>query len=160
MKNFFSKINLASYSGIGTILVVFGISLFWLYNSNQYYLKDVNLLYFSFAIYLASFIRVTQKDRKTAATEIAVLLSLQLASAFVLMLNFPIEFLSILTIIWISLIPYYLSLRLSVITLLIVVTLWFSLYAYAWQQQTIFSALLYGTFHFFAILMTYNLKQA
>lgn len=84
------------------------------------------------------------------------LLLLQLVSAFGLMLLLPskyFDYLAILTIIWVSLLPSVMSNRRAVLLAILVVVLWFSLIAKLEQRQMWISALLYGSFHLFAVMV-------
>jgi len=51
--------------------------------------------------------------------------------------------------------PHYLSIKKSIVVMILMLIAWFSLYSWHWQNgNVIFTALLYSSFHFFAILMT------
>ncbi len=160
MMRILNKIRVTDVAGIGTLAIIIGISVYWVSLSSEIYQEKQHLLYTAFAAYLVCFILVTREKMLLSLPNTYVALVIQLFSAFWIMANFPIEFLPILTIIWISIIPHYFSLRFSIITMLLVIALWFGLYQYIWQKRMFFSAMLYGTFHFFAILMTHQTKQA
>ena len=155
-----NKIQLTDIAGIGTILVVFSMSIYLLTQRRVAYADNLIPLYVGFFVYLASFIVVTRVTKWLSQNKTYFVITLQLVSAFFLMWNYPIEFLPILTVIWVSILPFYLSLRTSFAIMLVVVTCWFSLYGYLWDQSAMFSGLLYGTFHAFSILMTYHVKEA
>ncbi len=160
MTLFEKKNRLNDIAGIGTILIIFAMSLYALKRASGAYDDNLAMLYLGFAVYLACFVVTTRTNRLVSEFMLHALLMLQLLSTFFIMWHYPIEFLPILTIIWASILPFYFNLRISIIVMLLVVACWFSLYQYLWHVQMIFSALLYSTFHFFAILMTHHAREA
>jgi len=160
MKKLINKISLSDIAGIGTLFVIFVMSLYWVENSSEIYKSKLPILYISFLIYLICFILVAREELLLSLNNIILFTVIQLLCAFVLMFNFRIEFLPILTIIWISIIPHYFSLRATIIILLVVLVTWFALFSYIWQQKVFFDAMIYGCFHFFAVLMSYHAIEA
>jgi len=154
------KISLSDIAGIGTTVIVFVISLYWVSHSSETFKDKLPILYLSFLIYLVCFILVTRDELILSLNKTLLLIGIQLLSSFVLMINFQIEFLPILTIIWISIIPHYFSLRTTIVILFLVLIVWFSLFSYIWHQKVLFDALLYGCFHFFSVLMSYHAIEA
>ena len=81
---------------------------------------------------------------------------LQLGCAFALIWLLPVryfDFLSILTVIWVAMLPFVVPTAAAMLLSVLVVAAWFSLIA--WQSGTSvwISALLYGSFHIFAVLV-------
>ncbi len=160
MKPFEENNRMSDIAGIGTIGIVFAISLWQITSYDTVYSENISIFYVSFLTYFTSFILNTRSSKLFSEAFGYLFLSLQVIAAFVIMINYPIDYLPILTIIWASILPYFFSLRSSIIITFLVIIIWFSLYQYLWNQQMFFSGLLYGTFHFFAILMTYHARQA
>ena len=160
MTGFFKKITLWDIAGIGTILIVFIISQHWVLHSSEVYIAKLPILYIGFLGYLFCFYLVTRVELLFQLNIVLSLLVLQLLCAFFLMINFPIGFLPILTIIWVSIIPYYFPFRFSITIMTLIIIIWFTLYSYIWEAQIFLEALLYGTFHFFAILTSYHTIEA
>ena len=154
------KNRMSDIAGIGTIIIVFAISYWQITSYDTYYSEQPSIFYLGFITYTSCFILNTRSRRLFSETTAYILLAVQLIAAFMIMANYPIDYLPILTIIWASLLPFFFSLRNAVLITLMVVIVWFGLYQFLWNQQMIFSGLLYGTFHFFAILMTYHARQA
>jgi len=148
-------------AGIGTWAAVSGISLFWLINAPQKYSENILIVVLLFALYLISFILATRNPPvfKENSTKLLIF-GIQLISAYCIVWYLPLPYLSILTIIWVSILPHYFSLGTSIAIAFIVVTTWFSFYGIHWQQNTLFEGVLFGTFHFFAISVTHNAKKA
>jgi len=151
-----SKYPLATYAGAITWALVFGITLYLL---QQLPLAPpwmaINGL---FILYGAAFITLTMDDGPCSLTSRSgkVLLIVQLLSALSLMLILParhFDYLTILTIIWVSMLPSVMSVARAMIVAVLLVILWFSLVAYLQQRNLWISALLYGAFHLFAVLM-------
>jgi len=156
------KISSTDIAGVGTIITIFGMSLYLLTQHRIQYANNLGPLYLGFLVYLSSFIIATREKKWFSQNKIYFVIALQLISAFFIMWNYPIEFLPILTIIWVSILPFYVSLRASFIAMTIVVICWFSLYGYLWGEgvSAAFSGILYGTFHVFSILMTHHAREA
>lgn len=149
------------FAGIGTWSMVFGISLYWLQHASDEYKNNSVFITLLFIVYLACFILITRKHSiQKSHRLIYSVLTVQLLSAFILLWFLPISFLPILTIIWVSILPHYFSVARSMLIMLAVVTGWFSLYAFRWQESMFLSALLYGSFHFFAVLMMHHVRVA
>lgn len=154
------NVKASDIAGIGTALLVMAIAIIWVNtNSNAQYKLHLPILYAGFAVYIASFILVSRNNRIPINGKYTLLV-IQLASAFTLLYFFPIEFFPILTIIWVSILPHYFSFSRSMMIMLAVVTAWFSLDYLLWHKRVIYSALLYGAFHFFAMLMAVHTRRA
>jgi len=86
----------------------------------------------------------------------AVFLLLQLVVAFSLLWLLPgryFEFLSILTIIWAAMLPFVMRTSLAMLLTIAVVSAWYSVVAWQSGDSVWISALLYGSFHLFAVLV-------
>lgn len=90
-----------------------------------------------------------------------VALWLQLASAFAAALYLPVDFMPIYTIIWLAIATSYYSLRLCWWLLAAVMLGWYLIMRFVWQDDAAgISAVLYGTFHVFAMLSASNAHKA
>lgn len=147
---------LATFAGVMTWAIVFAITLYILQmlpSPQPYWLVSV-----LFMLYGAAFITLTLDIGPAKLQEPAgkLLLILQLVCAFGLLLLLPskyFDYLAILTIIWVSLLPSIMSNQRAVLVAILVVILWFSLAAQLEQRQMWISALLYGCFHLFAVMV-------
>jgi two-component system, NarL family, sensor histidine kinase DesK len=155
------QLKMTDLAGIGTWAMVYGLSLYWLIQTANGYHSDILLVSLLFMVYLTCLILVTRERPVLAkqSTIISVLL-IQLASAFALMWLLPLSFLPILTIIWASILPHLISIGRTVIITFLTIVLWFGIYKLRWQQEVFFSAMLYASFHMFAILMMHHAKAA
>lgn len=84
------------------------------------------------------------------------LLWLPLLCAFALLMLLPsrqFDYLSILSIIWVCLLPHIMSQRRALLLTAVVVVTWFSIQAWLEQRSLWITASLYGTFHLFAVIM-------
>ena len=153
-------LNLLEIAAYATWAVILGISL-WILKDAPEELRDKTVIIVSlFVVYLLCFIAIVREGFVTNQTIQMVLLALQLLFAFALMLTFPVHYLPILTIIWISMLPYFTSLRNTLLMLVVVIVTWNIAYEMRWHESIFISSLLYATFHFFAVLMIYQTKNA
>ncbi|WP_416306175.1 sensor histidine kinase [Neptunicella sp. SCSIO 80796] len=120
------------------------------------------LLIAGFMVYLASFLYATRgPGRWVWRPAQIVALILMVAVIFGLVSLVPLLFLTILLIIWVSVLPFYMSVLKSLGVMLVAITVFFSFYVWRWQTGPLWiTALLYGTFHLFAILMTFQARRA
>ena len=66
-----------------------------------------------------------------------------------------------LTIIWVAILVHFVSLKVCMIVTLLVLISWFGLHAWKWEMQNMWlTAALYGSFHFFSILMAHQTQEA
>lgn len=79
---------------------------------------------------------------------------LQLLSALALNWLLPLDYLAILSIIWVSVLPYLVSMRTSVIITVALMALWYGVDSVLEQRSLWITGLLFCSFHFFAIMMT------
>ncbi len=159
----FKKISFSfsDIAGITTWLVIFASSLLWPNKISHELEPSRYLISVFFIVYFICFILVTRKPPLINNLKIIyTLLIVQLCMAFTLLWQLPVPFLPILTVIWVSILPYLFSLLKSIIMALLVVICWFTLHHFLWQSQVIYSALLYASFHLFAILTMHNSKTA
>lgn len=152
---------LATLAGILTWLLVSGITLMLLLRlpAPQPLLPASLLL----LVYGMSFILLTQEQHPLGlgGRYGRWLLPLPLLCAFALQWLLPtaiFDYLAILTIIWVCLLPHLMSQRLALLLTLGVVVLWFGLQAYLEQRSLWITAALYGSFHLFAVLMQAAIK--
>ncbi len=88
-------------------------------------------------------------------------LAIQWLSAMLLAWLMPMSFLPILTVVWISMVGGTYSLATTRWLLLGTLLAWYGVIRVGWQEDgAIFTVLLYGTFHLFALLSTRNAQLA
>ncbi len=104
---------------------------------------------------------VTMGDRPAVDRVRRIALWLQLVSAFGVALFLPYSFLAIYTIVWIAMAASFYSLRTTMGLLAGLLLAWYLLLS-NWGSQTnaIFTVILYGTFHLFALLTARNAHEA
>jgi signal transduction histidine kinase len=115
-----------------------------------------------FVVYAVCFLWLTSGNLRPQMSLLSAgLLITQLLCAFLLMWLIPLEFLPILTIIWAAVIPFYSSLTVSALLTLLVLVVWFTIYGMRWSDDDlVLSALLYGTFHLFALFANHQTRVA
>ncbi len=75
--------------------------------------------------------------------------------------RFPVSFLPIYSIMWISLIPFFFSTRIGLIVLGLTVTGWYLINKFGWDyRDALMSTLLFGTFHLFAMFSSLTARRA
>ena len=92
----------------------------------------------------------------------AVVASLvQLGSALYLGWWLEFDFLPIYTIVWIAIAAFIFTPRQSGVLFFVVMAAWYVIMRFGWQNDgAIFSVLLYGTFHMFALFTAWNMQSA
>jgi len=154
------NLNLEMLAGVGTWAAVFGISLYVLFKSPDIRI-NADMVVLGFIGYLLCFLTSDDGKFTGAQRKIGYLIyAAQLFFAFLILWYLPLDFLPILTIIWVANLPRFFSARQSILIMLLVVISWFSVYAIHWNRDVFFQGILYSTFHFFAILMTLQTKKA
>lgn len=103
----------------------------------------------------ACFYCVTRSDERFGALSRFELICYILQLVFALALNWilPFDYLAILSIIWVSVLPYLLPMRTAVFITVAVLGLWYGVDSYIEQRSMWITALLFSSFHFFALLM-------
>ncbi|NRQ42803.1 sensor histidine kinase [Rheinheimera sp. YQF-2] len=157
-----NKLPLSSLAGVLTWALVFIITLSLLPPTTemQHWLGVISL----FLLYGAAFIALTFDYFRCPPHSPAgkSLLVLQLVAALALLVLLPqshFEYLAILTIIWAAVLPFALSQRNAIALTLVVVILWFSIASYQKHHSLWITALLYGAFHLFAVLVQSTAKS-
>ncbi len=150
------KYPLATFAGVMTWAIVFAITLYILQLLTPP--QPFGLVSVLFILYGAAFITLTLDIGPVKLQEPAgkLLLFLQLVCAFGLLLLLPskyFDYLAILTIIWVSILPSLMSIRHAILVAILVVILWFSIAAQLEQRPMWITALLYGCFHLFAVMV-------
>lgn len=167
-KRFIHKLDIDSkdLAAIGTWAIVFVITLYILQQSSADTKEKFGIIVTSYLLYIMCFFGATRTKKLSLAfiTPIAlryVFLALQLACAFVIMLMIPMDFTPILTIIWAGMLIHFFSFRASILIIIAVVSVWFTIYGMHWDKNyVLFSGLLYGSFHIFAIVTTNQALKA
>lgn len=156
------KISTSDVAAIGTWLVVFSMAMYLLPYTDESIKKYSISIISLFIIYLVTFLLTTRENLWQDKRHLkSISYFLQLCSAFAIMILWPLEFLPILTIIWVAILPYFFSIKRSFLLMFTVITLWYLVHALLWgSKNLLMQALLYSTFHFFAIMMTVQNKQA
>lgn len=146
----------ATLAGLLTWLAVYGISFYILHKvtPGQRWLP-AHLLFIGYGILF--WLLTREQGRCTLAGRYGpVLLVLQLMTAFALLLYLPagyFHFLSVLSIIWVAMLPFVMSTGRAMLVVLAVVTLWYSLVAWQSDHSVWITALLNGCFSVFAVLV-------
>ncbi|MDF3123739.1 sensor histidine kinase [Rheinheimera sp. 1928-s] len=104
----------------------------------------------------AGFFMVTRSDERNGPLPRLAFIGyiLQLLSALVLNWMLPWDFLAILSIIWVSVLPYLVSMRTAVLITIALLGLWYGVDSTLEQRSMWITGLLFSSFHFFALLMT------
>lgn len=109
----------------------------------------------------ACFYWVTRSDERNGPLPPLVLCSylVQLLTALALNWMLPLGYLAILSIIWVSVLPYLVSMRTAVLITIAVLGLWYGVDSVLEQSSMWITGLLFSSFHFFALLMTYQARS-
>ncbi len=150
------KIDVASLAGLLTWLMVYGITLTILQKTASAH--GGMLLHMLFLGYGALFWLLTREQRPYGLRGRfgPWLLLLQLLLAFALqwlLRDRNFDFLAILTIIWAAMLPFVLRTGPAMLLTILVVALWHLLIAWQTGSSVWITALLYGSFHLFAVLV-------
>jgi len=155
------KFNNATYAALSGWIAVGFVSIYWAVAQElpTYTLLFVALL---LCLYITCFLFLTACEPQLSnSNRIGALFFIQLATAYVLMLMLPLTILSILTIIWAAVLPFYYQLRSTLILLSVVILTWFALYTYRWNDEGFFlSGVIFGSLHLFAIFMSFQAKES
>ncbi len=90
-----------------------------------------------------------------------IALLVQLVAALALGLMLPLDFLQIYTIIWIAVAAAVLPLRVCIGLFVMVVVAWYVIGEWVWEDtNALFQTLLFGTFHYFAMLSSVQARRA
>ncbi|TQV89250.1 sensor histidine kinase [Aliikangiella coralliicola] len=156
------SISLAEVAGIATWMVVFGITLYWLYNGGPQRQEKLGIVVTLFLIYLGCFLAITKDNLfPDKSPYYYLLLAVQLSASLLIIWYIPLEFLPILTIIWVAILPHFFKISTAIVIMILTIGAWSSIFAFHWQYSSaFFQSLLFSTFHFFAILMGYHTQQA
>ena len=151
-----TKFDFATLAGVLTWLLVYGISIFILQRVQPGHSQW--LVHLLFLLYGAVFILLTREQREFSLRGRLgpLLLMLQLLLAFALLWLLPgrnFEFLPILTVIWAAMLPFVLRTAVAVLIVIVVVALWFAIVAWQGGHSVWITALLYGSFHLFALMV-------
>lgn len=157
------KIDFATLAGVLTWLMVYGISFYILHKVQPGVEKW--LIHLLFLLYGGSFFALTREYSVFALTGRfgPALLTLQLAVSFMLLWLLPernFEFLAILTVIWAAMLPFVMRTALAMLLVVLVVACWHWLVAWQTGNSVWITALLYGSFHVFAVLVQSSSRDA
>ncbi|MEM1260799.1 MAG: sensor histidine kinase [Pseudomonadota bacterium] len=148
-------------AGIVTWLTISGLMLFFAIRSETY--QSLWWVALGLAVAYGAFgaMAVTAERRHDAGMLAIVGLTGSLATAFALGLVFPFSFLPIYTIIWIGVAAVFVPLRASYLLLIAIAVAWFVIDRWRWGDDWAFySALLYATFHLFALMSAKTTERA
>ena len=157
------KFDFATLAGVLTWLMVYGISFYILHKlqtgAHQW------LIHLLFLLYGGLFIALTREHSAFALGGRfgPVLLTLQLAVSFILLWLLPernFEFLPILTVIWAAMLPFVMRTASAMLLVVLVVACWHWLVAWQTGNTVWITALLYGSFHIFAVLVQSTSRDA
>lgn len=150
------KITIEEWSGVATWALVFFLTLSIMTN-NERLTPNIPIVSGFFIIYILGFLTITKNLLPDRPIYTYLTLIIQLICTYAVVWYVPANYLSILTIIWVAGLLHFVSFRTCVIIAIVVVTTWFGLLDYRWQMDGIWlSAALFGSFHFFAILMSHQ----
>ncbi|RUO63545.1 sensor histidine kinase [Pseudidiomarina insulisalsae] len=108
-----------------------------------------------FVVYIVAFAKATQEQSlKFEPTSRYLLLLLQLLCVYILFWLLPLNFLAILLTMWCAQLPYFFTIRNSVLIAALINVPHALIFQLHWQQQDAWlTSLLFWAFHLFAILM-------
>ncbi|MFT6732898.1 MAG: two-component system sensor histidine kinase DesK [Polaribacter sp.] len=152
------KISFNEWGAIITWLTVFVITLIAMNNSSWEVKLGLYQVIALFIIYLFCLTLVINESLEAQVRKLRTgLFILQLLCAFLINFYISFGFLPILTILWASILPHFVNVRTSFFITSLVVILWNLIDWILWENEgIIYSALLYYTFHIFAVSMTVN----
>lgn len=163
MKTFFKQFNfdMGDIAAVSTWASIYIITLV-LMSERAMAITDVSLVSLFFFVYLYCFMQLAHpKTADYSELFKRTLLVVMLAMTYLVALYLPAGYLSILTIIWVAVLVNFVSIRNCLIISALVVITWFMLFSWKWNMDSIwFSAVLYGSFHLFAILMAHQTQEA
>lgn len=156
-----ASFDVGDLAGLVTWAVVFGLCIVLmprLPESSQVPLYQYGPL---FLIYAVLFVVVTRSDSVWRLTPQlrGVGLTVMLLSSFAIGYLLTFDFLAILTIIWAALLAYFLPSIWATVITLVVVCLWFLMMSWRQDQALWIHAILYGTFHMFALFLASSNKR-
>jgi two-component system, NarL family, sensor histidine kinase DesK len=151
---------ISKYFNFGDLIViftwatVFGISVSLMPSASESVQQNQPYIFSLFIVYLVCFLLATRESDIGIVPQWLRWTSviIQLVSAFTLLFLLPLDFLPILTVIWAAVIAHYLKMSHAIIATIMVVIVWFSLYAHLYDRNPIYMALLYASFHGFALM--------
>lgn len=151
-----TKFDFAALAGVLTWLMVYGISIFILQRVKPG--QSQWLIHLLFLMYGGLFMVLTreQSDFGLRGRFGTRLLTLQLLVAFALLWLLParqFEFLAILIIIWAAMLPFVMRTTLAVLVVALVVASWYCIVTWQTGKTMWITALLYGSFNLFAVLV-------
>lgn len=136
-------------AGLLTWFLVFMLSL-WLMWPNDTLWPLWPWVVLLFALNGACFYWVTRSDERNEPLAPSALICyiLQLLSALALNWMLPLDYLAILSIIWVSVLPYLVSMRTAVLITLALMAMWYGVDAALEQRSMWITGLLFSSFHF------------
>lgn len=149
------------FAGVGTWAVVAGMVLYLSAGSSELQSRLVISSALLLA-YLACMLFATRSDRKPSpGGPRHAALWLQLGCALALGCLLRLDFLPILSIIWIAIVPSFYGSRASVACLVTTVLAWYLVYSLVWGENGAWiTTALYATFHVFALIAARTAKEA
>ncbi|TQV70945.1 sensor histidine kinase [Aliikangiella marina] len=155
-------ISISDVGAVGTWAVVLGVSLYFITRLGDAIQANAPWIVGLFILYIGCFFLITRDNafsQKRGVIEGLILLKIVIV--FALVFTAPFEFYSILSIIWVSVLPHFFSLKKSIVIMLLVVLSWFTVFAWVWDKPSVYiQGLLFLTFHFFAIMMSHQTQMA
>ncbi len=143
------------FAGILTWAAVTGLALYILYASGDRLEANGALAVAMALTNLACMLAVFSASPVLSLTHRRIAHGIQAGSALVLGLALPVSFVPIYTIIWIAIAGRLYPERVLWWLLALVLAAWYAVMRVGWgEEQAFITVLLYGTFHFFALLMS------
>lgn len=156
------RFNLQIFTAILTWLIIFGISLELLWRANESVAIYSEVIIGCLIGYLVCFLVAISNDNHHLQAKLKpMFFGGQLLFSFVLLMIFPQPFLPILTIIWSAVSLSYFRPVVAIVITTVVVIVWFGIYSVVrGEQNVMYSALLYYSFHLFALMMSIQTRRA
>lgn len=154
--------SLHTYAGLLTWTVVFGLGVMLMRDASPPY-SDRMVEFVALQIAFILLIVATVRDQSVYGPRWQgyLLLFLGIGVVYWLGWRFPVSFLPIYSIMWITLLPFFFSTRTALLLLLATITGWYLVNHVSWEAGDAFiSALLFGTFHMFALFSSLAARRA
>lgn len=154
--------NLHGLAALVTWLVVFSLGLIMVRNASAPYSERL-VEFVLMQVMFLGFMMATVRDSHVYGRRPMgyVLLACAIACVFWLGWRFPVSFLPIYSIMWVTLLPLYFSTRTNLVLLVATIACWYLIEKLAWNSaDPLLEVLLFGTFHMFALFSSMVARRA
>ncbi len=161
LTKFFASFDAGDLAGLVTWAVVFVLCIVLMPRLPETSQAPLYLYGPLFLLYAVMFVLVTRSEPvwRLSPQLRGIGLALMLLSAFALGFLLSFDFLAILTIIWVAVLAFYLPSMWAILITVGVVCLWFLMMSWRQDQALWIQAILYGTFHMFALFLASSNKR-